>query len=441
MSSEYMFPRLKSVEILECLNDLGIGLTKDELMDPKPETVRLVYEKFVELLMGVRREDMRQPSFAAIDNLSYPELHDESIPELGVNRAICRLMNAAGLKDFALRSIDFPDKKSFATSLSAVINFTKFREDKLGRYQEFAEQQEELEEKREALSQKNEEVQSNLRAMQAQLKKEQPEVDALEAESQALVKELKSLHNLQNTIQEDVKGLKTNTAQVSDKIANDKFEIMTTKQDCEKMRSMIVQSPERLRKTISNLGDSLSHEKSAFAEAEKKQRELHSKLEALGKLEKDLTKATKGVDEVEVEMGKYKKLSKEAKGVQQAIENTASMIEELENKTQHLQRQVNSAEDKLGRTQKQRGMKEEAADVAVEAAMKQKEISDRDRQEVVNQTQANLQKASDIEQKTALLREGHESEVQGMWKLYEGLESQVKMYHQQLMEVMQNPVA
>ena len=46
------FPILKNSEIIQCCAELQIPFSEQDLLNPYPATVRMVYENFVELLMG-----------------------------------------------------------------------------------------------------------------------------------------------------------------------------------------------------------------------------------------------------------------------------------------------------------------------------------------------------------------------------------------------------
>lgn len=50
-----------------------------------------------------------------------------------------RLMHASGVHDFSLKDIQKPEYKRVVKIFSAVINFAKFREEKVGAYEEFVE--------------------------------------------------------------------------------------------------------------------------------------------------------------------------------------------------------------------------------------------------------------------------------------------------------------
>ena len=101
---------------------------------------------------------MQQPIFAAIDVLEYPELHDESIPFFTFFRQLNKLFTASGVKDFALQvqqqpdvhtrsriaaqdaegravqDVSKPEPVRLRRHLSAIVNFTRYREDKLNSY-------------------------------------------------------------------------------------------------------------------------------------------------------------------------------------------------------------------------------------------------------------------------------------------------------------------
>ena len=71
----------------------------------------------IELCTGVTREEMSQPAFAGLSALNYPELHEDSIPELAFLRACCKMMAICGISDFGLKDITSPNSKRFRRQL------------------------------------------------------------------------------------------------------------------------------------------------------------------------------------------------------------------------------------------------------------------------------------------------------------------------------------
>lgn len=82
----FRFPILKNINIVQTLNECNIPFNLEDLQKPHPTTIRMVYETFVTLLMGITKENLQQPQFNALSQLSFPELHEEAIPELAFYR-------------------------------------------------------------------------------------------------------------------------------------------------------------------------------------------------------------------------------------------------------------------------------------------------------------------------------------------------------------------
>ncbi len=152
-----------------------------------------------------RREELNQPVFAAIDAFEYPELHDESIAARSFFLQLARLLAVCGVKDFGMKvrrmdstwrarlrvssihrdrgracmrdvimhsanplhpmcnahpsppptphppqDVHKPDSARLRRHLSAIINFAKFREEKLVAYAELQARIEALAERKRA---------------------------------------------------------------------------------------------------------------------------------------------------------------------------------------------------------------------------------------------------------------------------------------------------
>jgi hypothetical protein len=88
----YSFPVLPVPEIVECLSEVGIHLTEDNVLNPTPEviqavlpstipnlTTQKVYEELVQMFLNISPEEGQQMEFTAMDSFEYPNLHDQSI--------------------------------------------------------------------------------------------------------------------------------------------------------------------------------------------------------------------------------------------------------------------------------------------------------------------------------------------------------------------------
>ena len=93
--ASYSFPILSRDTILQCLQELQIPCTLDDLEKPKPPFVRMVFENLAEHCMGVTKEEMNQPKFQGLDALQFPELHETSVPQITFFRIVAKLMSAS----------------------------------------------------------------------------------------------------------------------------------------------------------------------------------------------------------------------------------------------------------------------------------------------------------------------------------------------------------
>lgn len=156
----YSFPELKSVEILQCMEDLRIPLSDQELSKPTPMVVQRILEGFADIFMGIPRDSFAsvQPSFGVMEMLEYPDLHMDSIALISFYRTILRLMIEVGIDDFSLRDIIRPDGPRLKLMLSAVINFAKFREEQLAVFEDLSRRSEEIVQERTRLLGRHQEL-------------------------------------------------------------------------------------------------------------------------------------------------------------------------------------------------------------------------------------------------------------------------------------------
>lgn len=98
------------------------------------------------------------PDISETDDMGeweYVELHVESLGNLSFFRALGRLMKAAGIMDFSLRDVFKPESQRVRRYLSAIINFAKFREEKLATYDSLIQNSDQAASQREDLEAEN----------------------------------------------------------------------------------------------------------------------------------------------------------------------------------------------------------------------------------------------------------------------------------------------
>ncbi len=150
--------------------------------DKNRDAVVRVLERLVESTMGTTREDMAQPQFAGLSALNFAELQEESIPELAFFRACSRMMEVSCVFDFSVSDLLNPTRQRLRRHLSAIINFCKFREERMMLYTQLAAQKEQCAIQTSSLKDEKVELQRELAALKEQTAEEAKLTEELETE-------------------------------------------------------------------------------------------------------------------------------------------------------------------------------------------------------------------------------------------------------------------
>lgn len=84
----YSFPDLKIPEIVQCMNDLQIPFSEDDIRKPSPARVVALLDTFLDMFMGISREQLSQPNFTVMEMLEYPDLHQDSLALMAFYRQV-----------------------------------------------------------------------------------------------------------------------------------------------------------------------------------------------------------------------------------------------------------------------------------------------------------------------------------------------------------------
>lgn len=244
----YSFPLLKPSEIFACVREMQIPVSEDEIRNCEPSAIRKVLEVFIESIMGVTREEMNQPAFAGLSALGYPELHEESIPELAFFRTATKLLTACGVYDFGLRDVLTPTPKRVRRQLSALINFAKFREERLAAFSELTRETDALLKKKTALQEEHELLERQLQALLQESEAEAPAIQQITDETAELETEINVLNKRQAVMRHETSELKAKNNDLRDEMASYQFHILEAEREIERLRSKIVSSPDRVKK-------------------------------------------------------------------------------------------------------------------------------------------------------------------------------------------------
>ena len=224
MANNFSFPLLAKEEIKLCLQELNIPCSDEDLTSPKEGTVKLFFSKMIEMLLNKRPEDLEAQHFA-VTEMDHPELHETSIPTIAFLNTCERLLRTCGITDFSLKDLTAPTKQRLRSQISAIINFAKFREEQLPKYQNFTQETDQLTQDKQVLEDENEQLLTELNELKRARQQEAPEVERLTSENAEREVRIKAIWNQQTELQQECQTVKAQLQQVKDELKVTEFQV------------------------------------------------------------------------------------------------------------------------------------------------------------------------------------------------------------------------
>lgn len=371
--STFSFPMMKMSDIKECLNALGIKITELELSEPEncKEQIRRVLEHLAEICTGITRDEMGQMAFAGISVLNYPELHDESIPQLNSFRAVVKMMEICGIMDFTTKDFMAPSAKRLKRQLSGIINFAKFREERWTVMTDLTTTRDTLIDRSTNLKSSNDKLASHLAHLREQTAEESKIIARVEGDCRGIENTITTLNASQAELREELNELKSFNNSLKEGINARNVQLEEAQDLRKKLQGQIVNSPERFRKQIIDVGQALQIEQKDTKAAERKLRDLSGWLAHVEEAQAEVDLALDAMREVRSEVERQKNCVNELKAQQEESATTRSVLQELDQNAHQLGRQATRAEDKLVHLRRQAATRSSDGAAAIEDVHRQ----------------------------------------------------------------------
>jgi len=323
-------PLQKTNDIIECLAELGINFTMDDLNKPTPMRVQYLFERFVSSLMGVSRESVEPIIQAATGEQEYPEAHYDSAMVTAFYSSLLALMVECGVRDFSFNDLTKPETERLKFILSNVINFLRYRGGKTDHTEALLLRGEQTREQIERLHDENELLAKRVADMKAQRKREEPVLDQAKAKNKQLTEELRELGRKQNVLAHEVTKVKDEKQLLVKALQDQEYLIQANRQECHKLQPYIVDSPEQLQLVITDLAKSLQREREAVDVAERQCRALQTSSDSFSIVEGDVANCIKLMEDCQRELTRMEECQRKLQRYQEQLHNKESEVKEIE---------------------------------------------------------------------------------------------------------------
>ncbi|KAL8926133.1 MAG: hypothetical protein Q9208_003034 [Pyrenodesmia sp. 3 TL-2023] len=425
------FMRLPDHEIAGCITEIGVPFSLEDLYKPNPQQIQKVFEWFGELLMNATRETVEPAMRAAAEDVCGE--HMEVLPAdtrnlMGFYVSLRRLLVECGIHDFQFADLLRPTHDRLVKIFSYIINFVRFRESQTKYIDEHFNKAETTKARIETLYTENQDMEARLDEMRRQRKS----MDSLAKEKTKRNDELKArlleLKKGQERIAERLEKVKSDKGRLTGQLEERTEECLGLRQESEKLRPYVLQSPAALQQSLNELSENLARDRSQIDGLEKRSRALQTSSDTFGVVSNDVISCMKVLEEVSNELQKEDEENLKAAKRRDALSERGNNVREVERHEAMLQRQLKRW---LERTEGVRNTSKEKADGAKAKMEELRTVHKRlteERGEKGREMERRRVRIEQTEKKMADLKENIENEIHSAHDEYLKMDSHIKLY-------------
>lgn len=430
----YGFPKMTTSDILSCLAELGCQVSKEQLLHPEEhkDTIKALLEYLAQICLGITADDLTQPAFAGLQAIHYPELHEDSIAKLNSLRSIMKMMEICDISDFSLRDLMAPDAKRLNRQLSGIMNFAKFREERLLLLNELNVSREDLVNNVQAVREKNDQLNSRLSLLRQQTQQEEQAIVSLEEDCADLEATISSLQSQQTSYENELGALQDEYLSLKEQVARAEEERDDLRSVHSRLSSQIVTSPEKFRRQILEIGQSLQHEQRDTKAAEKKVRELTAWLANIDQAQGEVNSALEAINEVRNEVERQKNMISDLDGHKSRLSSLQAALSELRQNSQQQSRSIARFEEKISSLRRQATQRATDSQENMEALHKQIVEAEAFRLQAKSRAERLEGEAQRLEKELQVENATRDQELQDIRSTYAKLEKKVIVHLQSL---------
>ncbi|KAG0437865.1 putative kinetochore protein NUF2 [Dictyocoela muelleri] len=333
----YIVPDVPLKEIIQYFSELQINIKTAEILQPNMNSCIKIYESILEAFKGERTSDM----------LSSQNLYDESVLPLVLYKRINEFMKNIGIHNFSHKDIFSPETKRLISHLSAIVNFSIFRDNKRDIYVQIQNNHSEREIlKRELMNDiaVNEKKILDLEEKHRRINKEN---EAVSAEIQTLEEEIKQINRVQRDKIEQINNLKIEKQELQDKISSEQLISLNLRDEITRLKTQIVSDPGKMRELLSEMKLMVSREKETLKMFEEEYRNKNLAIEQEQECVENFKKAIKIAVQINEEVKKIKEVSNELAILDSLLRSNSTFIEGQKRRIENIERQISHIESKI----------------------------------------------------------------------------------------------
>ena len=343
------------------MGELQIDFQEADLERPSPQRMQWVYEAFAEIFLGYTSETFEASISACEGEMDHFKLFQDSIGLIAYYQQLARLMIEVGIDDFEIRDLIRPDPEKVRRILSAVINLAKFREERQPVFEGYLQKSEDVAAKHRDLQRQVKDLKAKLENLRVRRAEEEPQIRSAQEENSNITNELRDLKRQQTEMRNEVDALKRDRNELTEKLTSNQYVIINTKQEAQRIQSRIVQSPNKLKRSLTEMGSSLLNARSSAAGMEKQARLVQSQIDSAAILDGDINVCIDILESCESDIARLEVERAKLFRAKEEKERRNIEVREVEVREEQLVRQLEHAEGRLRKAHEQAAQRREEA--------------------------------------------------------------------------------
>lgn len=328
---------------------MGIPFQPSDLLKPNPQVIQMVFEHLGELVMNATRDAIDPAMRAAAEDIcaEFPELvPTETKLLMGFFVQLRTMLEQCGITDFSFNDLVRPTHDRLVKILSYTINFVRFRETHTNVIDENFNKAENTKARIETLyadnqdmEQRLEEMRHNRKAMEVAVKEKMRRNDELKAR-------LLELRKGQERVAEQLERAKAEKTRAQGLLEEKTERLVRARQESEKLRPYVLQSPAALQSALAELLENLTREKAQIDALERRGRALQTSGDSFTVVQNDVQACVKILEEIAIELQKEEEEDARAAKNRDALAERGNNVREVEQNEKLLQRQLKKWEER-----------------------------------------------------------------------------------------------
>ncbi|KAM9819321.1 kinetochore protein Nuf2 [Syngnathus typhle] len=328
---------------------------------PKPEAVQLLYMRVLNQLFHFRAEYHSMVTF--VENIQSPESYEGATGILCICSQMQQFLPMCLVYDFSLNDLLAPKKLRTLSVLSAIMNFLQFRKQRIDVMSAKEAKFRAALDMQQTLATGNLEAEKKIKMLRTIPPEQQAEAAKLEAALSELHAITAPLLNEVKIKDDAITEWKCRIAELTKKLAHVKVDINTVKEDMNKVKSQIVESPEELQIQMERMRENINDIKSSLVKTDGDVVELQNMVQRMNRTDMEMQQMYNLLLDLEISMNDKKQQDEEYKQLVSQCEKKQKELKELCKEEELLKRTLDKKLDREVKNnilrQKKRAIKEQ----------------------------------------------------------------------------------